>query len=381
MKSVLRRLPFLLVGLMLAVPVGWFAWRSGSNRIERHFETRANEFVTQSALSVATGVPARVDEGFYLPSPREPFRRLGQSDIDLPRAGVIEEAVQYPTRRRFTVDGTRFEMFGRPYGKGGAVFALLARDSADRSRHSLALRCLLGSFLGAAALATMLLAVTSFAARTAHRRAERQRAFLADAAHEMRTPLAVIQAASSQALAQPRTSEEYVRALAEIRAASERAATGVSELLELARLEAGEINPRLAPLRIDLLAEEVAAAHGPAVEALPTSAVIVPGDAVMLRHALDNLVRNAVRRAALVRVVTVVGARGKGARIEVSDDGPGIDPAVLPTLFHRFVRADGAGSAGLGLTIVAAIVAAHGGSVSAENPSEGGARFTVTLPG
>lgn len=117
----------------------------------------------------------------------------------------------------------------------------------------------------------------------------------------------------------------------------------MSELLELARLEAGEINPRLAPLRIDLLAEEVAAAHGPAVEALPTSAVIVPGDAVTLRHALDNLVPNAVRRAALVRVVTVAGAGGKGARIEVSDDGPGIDPAVLPTPFNASCAPTGSG--------------------------------------
>jgi two-component system, OmpR family, sensor kinase len=186
-----------------------------------------------------------------------------------------------------------------------------------------------------------------------------RRGFLADAAHEMRTPLSVILASASQSLARPRSSEEYVRSMAEIRAAAERASAGVNELLDLARLESGQAMPRLAPLRLDLLAEEVVSsvrADGVIVTAAPaTAAVVVDADLSLLRQAVDNLVRNSVRRS-------------------------GFDEAMLPHVFERFRRGDSRGEVGLGLALVQTIVAAHGGAASAANRPEGGAIVTIKIP-
>jgi two-component system OmpR family sensor kinase len=217
--------------------------------------------------------------------------------------------------------------------------------------------------------------------RPARRALADQQAFLADAAHEMRTPLAVILASASQALSRSRGGEEYVRSLAEIRAAAERASGGVNELLELSRLDAGQVMPRLAPLRLDLLAEEVAAASRVdecVVDAERGPMVVVDADMALLRQALDNVVRNATRRAD--KVVLRTHREGRDGVLEVIDDGPGFDAEALAHVFDRFRRGDERGSAGLGLAIVKAILAAHGGAVEAANREEGGAVVTLRVP-
>jgi two-component system, OmpR family, sensor kinase len=209
-----------------------------------------------------------------------------------------------------------------------------------------------------------------------------RRGFLADAAHEMRTPLSVILASASQSLARPRSSEEYVRSMAEIRAAAERASAGVNELLDLARLESGQAMPRLAPLRLDLLAEEVASsvrADDVNVTAAPgTAAVVVDADLSLLRQAVDNLVRNSVRRSKNVSLESSID--GRDGVLSVLDDGPGFDEAMLPHVFERFRRGDTRGEIGIGLALVQTIVAAHGGVATAANRPEGGAIVTLKIP-
>ncbi len=209
-----------------------------------------------------------------------------------------------------------------------------------------------------------------------------RRGFLADAAHEMRTPLAVILASASQSLARPRTSEEYVRSLAEIRAAAERASAGVTELLDLARLESGQAMPRLAPLRLDLLAEEVAASvrtDGCTLQAEPSStAVVVDADLGLLRQALDNVVRNATARATVVTLSSHID--GRDGVLSVSDNGPGFDEKSLPNVFDRYRRGDKNGQIGLGLSLVQAIVKAHGGEIQVANGPDGGALVTLRVP-
>jgi len=210
------------------------------------------------------------------------------------------------------------------------------------------------------------------------------RDFIADAAHELRTPLSIIQASAGFALDRERAAEDYRESLTEILTASERAAASVGDLLEFARLEAGQESLRLAPLRLDLLVEEVAASirvDGVTVEAEAGEAVVVAADYSLVRQAIDNIARNAAARAGKVQLSTRLAARE--AVIEVADDGPGFDPGMIDHVFERFRRGDRAGSVGLGMAIARTIVELHGGSCTAANraPADGGgALVSIRLP-
>jgi two-component system, OmpR family, sensor kinase len=212
--------------------------------------------------------------------------------------------------------------------------------------------------------------------------------FLADAAHELRTPLAVIQASAGHALSRERDTVDYVQSLAEIRSAAERASLGVSELLDLARFDAGQAVPRLAPLRLDLLAEEIVSAtrlDDCVLTAETSPTVLVQADMALLRQAVDNLVRNAAARSS--EVVLRCSVDGSDGVVEVLDDGPGFSAEQLPYVFERYRRGDGRGSLGLGLPIAASIVAAHGGRVDIASPApfplsadRPGSLVTIRLP-
>ncbi|MGE0879923.1 MAG: sensor histidine kinase [Acidimicrobiia bacterium] len=281
----------------------------------------------------------------------------------------------------FTQRGVKYLAFTQSFDETRWIVTVTNLDQTNSRKSSLKLRIGLFSvaIIAAAAAAGWLLAGRSL--RPAREALSEQRGFLADAAHEMRTPLAVIQASASQALSRPRSTEEYVRSLAEIRAASERAAAGVNELLDLARLDSGQVIPRRSVLRLDLLAEEVAAstrADGCTVEAAVGDAVVVDADMALLRQAIDNVVRNATRRADHVHLAT--RSDGRDGIIEVADNGPGFDPDLLPKVFDRYRRGDTNGSVGMGLAIVKAICAAHGGAVEAANRDGGGAIVRIRVP-
>ncbi len=208
----------------------------------------------------------------------------------------------------------------------------------------------------------------------------RQRDFIADAAHELRTPLAVIRASASHTLSKDRTSAEYTNSLAEILAATERAGSGVGELLELARLDAGQAQPRKAPLRVDLLIEEVAASvrvDDTEITATTGESIVVDADYALLRQVVENLTLNAASRADEVELSVVRAA--DTVTIQVSDDGPGFDEDILPHVFERFRRGDNRGSTGLGMAIAKSIIEAHGGTVAAANRTTGGAIVKLHL--
>ncbi|QIS15104.1 sensor histidine kinase [Nocardia arthritidis] len=311
------------------------------------------------------------------------YNQLGDTDVGAP-VDLADRVLDDPAggiafREVWTVDGHYLEA-ARARPDGQVVAAATSLDETD----SVILRqrwIVGGTAAGVVALATLaawLLSGRMLAPLV--RTQQSQRDFLADAAHELRTPIAVIRAAASQALARPREPDEYVRTLTEIRDATERAGEGVVQLLDLARLEAGQVEPVRALLRVDLLAEEIvatAAAGGAAVELTDVQRAVVDGDDVLLRQAIDNLVRNAVARAGHVWVGVQV--EGREAVVTVTDDGPGFDPAVLPHVFRRFARGHGQGH-GLGLALVRSIVALHGGHADAANRAEGGAVVRLRLP-
>ena len=223
----------------------------------------------------------------------------------------------------------------------------------------------------------------------------RMRQFITDASHELRTPLAAIHGYAELTRQDSSVLPEMTEySLARIEAETERMNALVANLLLLARLDEGQ---DLDTDDIDLAELVVDAVNDAAVSApthhwvteVPDGAVYVRGDRARLHQALANLLTNArVHTPAGTTVTTAVHAeRADGTTfvvLTVADDGPGIDEGLLPHLFERFVRADKsrsreAGSFGLGLSIVASIVEAHGGTLQARSDS-GLTTFRITLP-
>lgn len=219
---------------------------------------------------------------------------------------------------------------------------------------------------------------------------DRLRAFIADASHELRTPLASIRGYAQ--LAQGEEAEMtaiQARSLDRIESEADRMGTLVEDLLLLARLDAGQALQR-DRVDVTLLAIETTddthVAH-PDHEWLVEvdESIEVLGDEHRLRQVFINLLGNAAAHTpAGTRVTTSVRRDAERVGIVVADDGPGIDPDLLPKLFDRFTRGDlarnrASGSTGLGLSIAAAIVQAHGGVIEGASDSHG-ATFTVILP-
>jgi two-component system OmpR family sensor kinase len=221
---------------------------------------------------------------------------------------------------------------------------------------------------------------------------ERLRRFLADASHELRTPLTSIRGyAELFRLGVAREPAATERAMGRIEDEATRMRALVEDLLTLARLdqvaEAPYAEVDLAALVQDAADDARAAAPGRVVrtEGADEPAVVL-GDAHALRQVLANLVRNALVHTPDDTALELGVAAGGGVvRVGVRDHGPGLPPGVPGQLFERFWRAEagrerGPAGAGLGLAIVAAIVAAHGGSVTAADAPGGGAVFALELP-
>jgi two-component system OmpR family sensor kinase len=231
----------------------------------------------------------------------------------------------------------------------------------------------------------------------------RLRRFLADVSHELRTPLASIRGYSELfRMGAARKPEDADRAMTRIEEEAARMGVLVEDLLTLARLDEVRDRPAEA-VDVAQLVEDAAAdtrALDPArpIEVSAGDESIVLGDANQLRQVLANLLGNAVVHTPAGAPIEIAVRRDDGSvELEVRDHGPGLPTEQPEELFERFWRrgaqrapsgngepADsqpgGRGGAGLGLAIVAGIVAAHGGSVRAENAAGGGASFVVRLP-
>lgn len=220
---------------------------------------------------------------------------------------------------------------------------------------------------------------------------ERLRHFAADASHELRTPVANIRGHAELALRQHGPVPAGIHhALERIQSESQRMTRLVDDLMLLARLDAGRPleHEDVDLTRLVLDATDDARAAGPGhrwLLDLPEEPVTVTGDGHRLQQAIGNLLANARTHTPSGTEVTVtLSSDAAGARLAVTDNGPGIPAELQPEVFTRFVRADparsrGTGSTGLGLAIVHAVVTAHGGTVRLTS-RPGHTTFALTLP-
>jgi signal transduction histidine kinase len=202
--------------------------------------------------------------------------------------------------------------------------------------------------------------------------ASRERRFVADVAHELRSPLAAMHTQLEVALHHPdaATRDELQAGTLQD---TKRLAELVNDLLVLARMESEATIPTT-PVDV-----------GELVGTAISEPQIVVGDRQALTRAIDNLVANANRYAVAQVVVSVQRVDPATVEVRIDDDGPGIPVADRLRIFERFVRLDDArtrddGGSGLGLAIVQATATAHGGSIRVEDSPMGGARFVLSLP-
>jgi two-component system OmpR family sensor kinase len=276
----------------------------------------------------------------------------------------------------------------RPLDRIAATAGAIAAGDLSRRVSPATARTEVGR-LGLALNAMLARLERAFADRQASE--DRLRRFLADASHELRTPLASIRGyAELFRIGAARRPGETEKAMLRIEQESARMGVLVEDLLTLARLdelrEPAREDVDLATLARDAVDDARAMAPERPIDVTAMGETRLLGDAQQLRQVLGNLLRNALVHTpdGTPVDVAVSGADGE-IRLDVRDHGPGLPNGEASALFERFWRAEagrerGRGGAGLGLAIVAGVVAAHHGRVEAEDADGGGARFTVRLP-
>jgi two-component system OmpR family sensor kinase len=224
-----------------------------------------------------------------------------------------------------------------------------------------------------------------------HRALQRERRFVDEASHELRTPISVIRGRLELALSRPRSLAELQEIVRRALSEAEGLSRLADDLLVLSRSQDGKIPIHRQDVRLSELFDAAVAAHRPSAEAggvrveIEAPAGTANLDPLRVRQVVDNLLDNAIRHAPRGGTVRISAVRDDGTiRIQVQDPGDGFPLELLPRAFEPFSRgpaeASGAG-AGLGLAIVKAVAEAHGGAATAENAPQGGARVTVLLGG
>lgn len=266
------------------------------------------------------------------------------------------------------------------------VYVGTAREQVAESVRRLVVSLAIGLPLLAGVAAGLLWMLLGRVLRPVQEAQRRQRAFVADAAHELQSPLASYRAQLEVALG--RDADGWQETLRDLMADNDRMERLVRDLLFLARDDddAGATPTTLLDLD-DVVLEEVARLRPTTpvtVDASGVTAAPVRGSRGDLGRLVRNLLANAVRHASSRIEVSCTTESGGVVRLSVVDDGPGIAPELRDQVFERFFRGDTArpdsGSTGLGLSIVRAVAERHGGTVRVVD-SPAGARIDVTLPG
>jgi two-component system OmpR family sensor kinase len=216
-----------------------------------------------------------------------------------------------------------------------------------------------------------------------------ERRFLADASHELQTPLAILRAELEIALRRPRSRDELEEVVRSAQEEANRLSRLAEDLLVVARADQGALPVSLSTIQADDLLASVAerfdrrardAGRSIVTDAAPNLELLC--DPIRIGQALDNLIDNSLRYGAGT-ITLAANRRASVVELHVRDDGGGFPAAFLPRAFERFSRPDEARSglgSGLGLAIVQAIARAHGGEATAANRREGGSDVWLALP-
>ncbi len=328
-----------------------------------------------------------------------PFLHAPLPDLDAARAALAGRlstpwsVQQVDERGPYLIYTAR----GRVRRTGGVVTGVVQARISERqyidSTHYLLGILLAVSAAGLLASALISLVLAGRALQPIRAALRRQRDFVADAAHELRTPLAIMRGASELGLTAG-IGPEQEASLEQVLAQNAHLTRLVEDLSTLARADSGAVDVERAPVDLSRLVVEtvegvavLAEDRGVRLAVEATGGVRVSGDAGRLRQVLLILLDNALKHTPAGGAVAVCVAREGGqARLQVRDSGPGIAPEDVLHVFDRFYRANRARTSGegtgLGLAIGRWIAEAHGGHIVAANAPapERGALFTVTLP-
>ena len=293
----------------------------------------------------------------------------------------------------------------KKYGEFGSVVAVVqaaqSRQAVTRTVERLIFVLVLTGF-GALILAT---AGGLFMSRRAMRPVQeafgRQRTFIADASHELKTPLTLIKADAevlSRGIDDPNKASDNRELVDDLLGETDRMSAVLSDLLLLARLDAQKVSVSREPFDLALVISETserfaarASAEDKNLDVHHSGKLPARGDAHRTGQSLAALLDNALRFTPPGGTIRVEGRiTNKQVEATVTDTGPGIAPESLDRIFERFYRADAhsaarsrgssGGGTGLGLAIARDLLRVQGGEVSAENAEGGGARFTLSLP-
>jgi signal transduction histidine kinase len=305
-------------------------------------------------------------------------------------SGVADVDRDAPGEREFRVHAERFS--------GGTGTVYVAAAVADRMELEEEYATLIATFAAAALAALLLAAGAGYvlmrqSAAPVERSMDQMRRFMADAAHELRTPVTVLHSRAEVMLAQERNSERDAAALKAIEQESTRLGEIIGDLLTLARADAGERPVARETLYLDDVAADAVAAmralaerKGVALEVGRFEEAGIAGDAALVRRLLLIVLDNALKYTPTGGRVRLDVAGADGARsVVVSDTGIGIPPDQLPHVFERFYRGDPARRAaegtGLGLAIARWIADLHGARITIASNAEGtGTRVAIKFP-
>jgi len=373
---------------------------------------RQDELLMQEARSKAESLLKGREEDF-IPTPGQPYATWGEvgpegriSDpqsaptevLDLLSVEHARQAVHERKPSLATVEGHEgtLRVASFPVVREGAVVAVVQTGQLREEVGGNVSRLVL--VLAITGLGALVLAAVGgfFMSRRAMRPVgdafERQRTFIADASHELKTPLTLIRA-DAEVLSRDLTDPDRRELAYDLLAETDRMNALLSDLLVLARLDAGKLAVKQEPFDLaNVIAETSerfaarAAAEGKRLEVSHSGEILVRGDEGRTGQILAALLDNALRFTPPGGLVSVEG-RARDGRVEatVTDSGPGIPAERLPRVFDRFYRAEAArtregGSTGLGLAISRDLARAQGGELTAGNAPDGGASFTLTLP-